>query len=235
MGKEAPGERGPRSGSMSERQKAVWRLATLAALAVVAMGCLTIGREPLLRVLGRLREIGPIPFYGVFALAIAVGVPPSPFLLAAGAAFDLTTNFVGLVFAFSVSLVISYAYANRLFKEPLQRFLDRKAPMLAGCLQERPRTATVLVRLVPGFPYVLQNCLLAAVCRSFAAYFLVSLPPVLFMASLLVLAGRNLLAGNMRSLAVVLAGLFVCGLAGRLFLAARKRRSRVGEDGSVRL
>jgi uncharacterized membrane protein YdjX (TVP38/TMEM64 family) len=189
---------------VTEKQKSALRLAALGGLVTVVVGGLTVGRIPLLRLLEQLREIGPIPFYVVFAVSITVGVPPTPFLLVAGAAFDLPTNLLGVAFAYSLSLAASYAYAHRLFQQPLARFLERKTPIVMRRFAEHPRLATVLVRLVPGFPYVLQNCLLAAVCRSFASYFLLSLPPILLMAYLYILVGRSLVDRSLLLLAPVL-------------------------------
>ena len=200
---------------MIQESKSGLRIAVLAGLATVTAYGLTLGREALIRWLEWLRGLGPVPFYGVFSTFISVGVPPTPFLLAAGAAFDLGTNLIGLLFAYSLSLAISYCYGNRLFRGPMQRFLERKTPLARTFLIEHPRMAIVLVRLLPGFPYVLQNCLLAAVCRSFSSYFLVSLAPLLLMASLYILVGRSAVDRNMLLLVPVLLLLLALALLGR--------------------
>ncbi len=177
-------------------QDARWKWLCLAALAAVAAYFLTFGRQPLNHFLEQLRQWGPVPFYAVFALLISLGVPPTPFLLMAGAAYDLGTNALGLSLAYAVSLGFSFFYASRLFRRPLQTFLAAKAPLVAGVLGENPVLSTVLIRLTPGFPYVLQNCLLASTCPSFVTFFFPSLPAVLAMAMLFVGLGRSLLAGN---------------------------------------
>jgi uncharacterized membrane protein YdjX (TVP38/TMEM64 family) len=179
------------------------RLGVVAGLLVVLIYFLTFGREPLNQFLAHVRQVGPVAFYLVFAIGISAGIPPTPFLLMAGATFDVTTNSVGLTASFAFSLADSFFYANRLFKRQLGDFMQQKAPVISGILQANPIAATILVRLTPGFPYVLQNCFLVTVSRSFAAFFLASLPPVLAMATLYTLMGKNLMGGNYRLLILV--------------------------------
>jgi uncharacterized membrane protein YdjX (TVP38/TMEM64 family) len=193
---------------MSRLEGSTWRMACLVVLAVVTVIFLTVGREPLNHFLNQLRQWGPVPFYMVFALSISLGVPPTPFLLAAGGAFDFNTNLIGIPISYACSLTIAYAYAQRLFKRQLEQFISAKAPHLAGLLRDNPRTTTLLVRLTPGFPYVLQNCLLVTTCRSFWGFLLPSLPPLVFLAMLYASMSKSLLAGKYGLLAVLL---FVLG------------------------
>ncbi len=181
---------------MTLKWSQLWRLGILALLVLILGYFLTLGREPLNHALVQLREWGAIPFYIVFAITISVGVPPSPFLLAAGAIFDLSTNVLGLSLAYAFSLSVSFFYASRLFKRQLGNFMAQKTPLLAGVLQESPAAATLLVRLTPGFPYVLQNCLLVTIARSFTGFVFVSLPPLVLISVLFSLLGKNLVSGN---------------------------------------
>lgn len=193
---------------MSRSEGGMWRIACLVGLVVVAGLFLTVGREPLNHFLDQLRQWGAVPFYAVFALTISFGVPPTPFLLAAGAAFDFGTNLIGIPIAYACSLTIAYAYARSLFKRQLEQFLTTRAPYLAGLLRNNPVITTLLVRLTPGFPYVLQNCLLVTTCRSFLGFLLPSLPPLVFLAMLYASLSKSLMAGKYGVLVLLL---FVLG------------------------
>jgi uncharacterized membrane protein YdjX (TVP38/TMEM64 family) len=171
-------------------------MACLAGLVAVAGLFVTVGREPLNQFLNQLRQWGALPFYVVFALSISFGVPPTPFLLVAGAAFDFGTNLIGIPISYACSLTIAYSYAQRLFKKQLDQFVSSKAPYLSGLLRSNPLTTTVLVRLTPGFPYVLQNCLLVTICRSYGEFLLPSLPPLVLLAMLFASLSKTLLAGK---------------------------------------
>jgi uncharacterized membrane protein YdjX (TVP38/TMEM64 family) len=181
----------------------ILRISIVAGLLLILIYFLTFGREPLNNFLAQVREVGPVAFFLVFAIGISAGIPATPFLFMAGATFDVLTNIIGLSACFAFSLAISFFYANRLFKRQLGDFMQQKAPVISGILQANPIAATILVRLTPGFPYVLQYCFLVTVSRSFAAFFLASLPPVLAMATLYTLMGKNLMGGNYRLLILV--------------------------------
>lgn len=189
---------------MTQPKADAWRIVCLVGLVVVLVFFFTLGREPLNAFLYQLRQWGPVPFYAAFAVCISIGAPPTPFLLAAGAAFDLRTNLIGCSVAYVCSLSLTYAYAHRLFKRQLEDFIAAKAPFLAGLLQDHPVTATLLIRLTPGFPYVLQNCLLVTICRSLAGFLLLSLPPLIGLGLLYASLGQSLLAGQYGLLLVLL-------------------------------
>jgi uncharacterized membrane protein YdjX (TVP38/TMEM64 family) len=211
-----------------EAPKRRLHLAGLAALAVVVLFFLTVGREPLNHFLDRLRQWGPVPFYAVFAVLVSFGVPPTPFLLAAGAAFDLPTNLLALPLAYGASLGLSFPLASRLFRRQLGAFLAAKAPVVAGLLKESPALSIILVRCTPGFPYVLQNCLLVSTGQRFATFFLVSLPPLLLFGLIYLAIGKSLLAGKYGLLGVVVFLLFSVLLVFRLLARRRAARGGIG-------
>ena len=201
-------------------------LAGLAALAVVVLFFLTAGREPLNHFLDRLRQWGPVPFYAVFAVLVSFGVPPTPFLLAAGAAFEFPTNLLALPLAYAASLGLTFPLATRLFRRQLEALLAAKTPAVAGLLKESPTLSTLLVRCTPGFPYVLQNCLLVSTGQPFGTFFLASLPPLVLFGVLYLAIGRSLLAGRFGLLGLVVFALVGVILAFRHL--ARRRAARAG-------
>jgi uncharacterized membrane protein YdjX (TVP38/TMEM64 family) len=176
------------------RRVNLWRAATFGGFVAIAACCLTIEREPFDRALEQLRAFGPMPYYSAFALLISFGVPPTPFLLVAGAAFDMPTNVVGPTMSYAVSLAISFIYTKRLFPRNMEEFLAAKLPRIAKDLSKHSAIAIVIVRLTPGIPYALQNCLLASITRSFAIYFATSLFTLVPIALLYLSLGHTLTA-----------------------------------------
>jgi uncharacterized membrane protein YdjX (TVP38/TMEM64 family) len=181
---------------MKARAGTLLKLAFLGGLLLVGLFFLTRGRAPLDQFLQQLRVWGPLPFYAAFALGISFGVPPTAFLLVAGSAFEWPANLLGLAAAYTASLLLSYFWVSRLFQAYLDRFLSRQAPWVGGLLRRNPIVTTALVRLTPGFPYVLQNCLLVPVCRRPVLFLVASLPPVLAAAVLFMSVARSFLAGK---------------------------------------
>ena len=127
---------------------------------------------------------------------MSFGAPASPFLFTAGAAFSFAENMLGLLCGFTVSLLISHFWANRLFRRQLERFLAAKAPPWAAAVLQKPALAIILVRMTPGVPYVVQNCFLAPICPSRTLFLVCSLPPLMIMAVLLLKLGAGFMAGN---------------------------------------
>jgi uncharacterized membrane protein YdjX (TVP38/TMEM64 family) len=200
-----------------------WQWLALAAVLGLAVFFLTFGRELLANGLGQLRAWGPMPFFAVFALCISFGAPPTPFLLAAGAAFGPWTNLLGFSLSYAISLGIAFTWARPLFKSRLEAFLAKKSPVLEGALRENGAMAILLVRLTPGFPYVLQNCLLAAVSRSIKPFIFISLPPLVGYAMLYASLGRSLAARHFGLLGFLVAALAGVAVMIRFFLRRRSQ------------
>jgi uncharacterized membrane protein YdjX (TVP38/TMEM64 family) len=202
------------------------RLAGLVGLMAVVVFFLTAGRGPLDHFLACLRQWGPLPFYSVFAVLVSFGVPPTPFLLAAGGAFDLPANLVALPLAYAASLGIAFPLATRLFRRQVEALLAAKAPAVGSLLKDSPTLSTILVRCTPGFPYVLQNCLLVSTGQPFGTFFLASLPPLVLFGVLYLAIGKSLLAGRYGLLGLVVFVLVAVILVFRHL--ARRRAGRVG-------
>jgi len=197
---------------MNAKSKVFWKGICLVIILGIIATFVTVGREPLKQFIDGLRHMGPIPFFTVLSICISFGLPPTPFLLVAGATFSFWTNITGLTFAFGISLTANYFFANRLFKTQFEHFLEQKASSLNHLIRQNTVIAVVIVRLTPGFPYILQNCLLASLCSNFALFFLGSLPPLLFIAMLYTAIGSGLVHANITLLvfpALALLGVFL--------------------------
>jgi uncharacterized membrane protein YdjX (TVP38/TMEM64 family) len=201
-------------------------IAYVAAVAVVVIG-LTFKLAPLGRGIEDLQQLGPVAFYALFGFLISLGLPPTPFLLAAGVAFDLRTNLVGVILSYGGSLSLSF-YVSRLFQPRLERFLTTKTPRIGNVIRENSISAIVLVRLTPGLPYVLQNCLLVSLSGRFVPYFIASLLPSVLLAMLLVVLSTMLLTSEY-AFVTINALLFLC----IILLVLRKVASSQRQESSV--
>lgn len=200
---------------MTAAREKFWRFVVMILICGTVVGVLAAGRSQVELLLQELRSLGPALFFTVFALVISFGVPPTPFLLTAGAAFSPKINVVGFVIGYTISLAIAYGFASRLFKARLDSFMEGKFPFLAATLQKNAVITTLVVRLTPGFPYVLQNCFLVSICRNFPAFLLVSLPPLLFMSFIFAYAGKSLIEGRYPVLVGLIAFVLLVGMVWR--------------------
>jgi uncharacterized membrane protein YdjX (TVP38/TMEM64 family) len=205
-----------------EVHQGLWKWLCLVGMVAAAILVVTVWREPLNRGLELLRQMGPVPFYGVVALCLSFGVPAAPFLLVCGATFSFWTNLAGWTVAFAVSLAFTYFFANRLFKAQLDQFLQKKAGSLNHLIRQNTVAAVVLARLTPGFPYMLQNCFLAPICPSFTVFMFASLPPLICVAMLYTSIGGGLVHTNVTLLVLPAAVLVLMLLAVRHFIRKRK-------------
>lgn len=208
----------------------LWLRLGAAALVGLALAYfMTGGRPQLERWLGLMRELGPVWFYAIFVVMSSVGVPTSPFLVVAGASFDLKSNAVGVVVSYSLNLVATYWLGRTVFADLLRRVLSMVRLPWANLPRQISWQVIVMVRLAPGLPYVVQSCFLASVCPRFWLYYLVSAPFVLFMAGLLLFLGSSFNSGRLKLIILAVCLLVVAALALKLF--GRRLASRwAGKD-----
>jgi uncharacterized membrane protein YdjX (TVP38/TMEM64 family) len=193
------------SGSRFLPRFTLWRAVQLAAGALILGGIIVLAsrmgwRELVQATLVRLREAGPLAFFGAMAVLPAIGFPLLPFTLAAGPAFGPSLG-IGPVIACAVAAVmvnvaLSYGIAVR-WIAPLAERRGWKVP-------RPPERLTFLVlmllRIAPGLPFWMQSYLLGLIRAPFVPYMAVStLVPALYisgtvLASMAVLQGRRELA-----------------------------------------
>ena len=188
------------------------RMAAGAILLAGAVYFMTLGRPWLERFLGFVRTLGPFWFYLVFAGLSSVGAPTSPFLVVAGASFDLASNVVGMLASYSVNLAATYYLGRGLFAEWPRRMMA--AARLPWRLPEEASwRVIVLVRMTPGIPFVVQSFLLASMCPRFWPYYIFSAPCALFMAGLMLFLGTGLGAGRFKQIALAVVLIVVAAVA----------------------
>lgn len=178
---------------------------------------------------------------GVFFTAMAVlpffGVPVSPFLLSAGALFAPTLGpwtviALGLA-AMGFNIAVSYwfaAVALRPWMERIVGWLGYKIPQVpaGGGWQ-----FTMLLRLVPGVPFFVQNYLLGLARVPFGSYLGISLAVPTVHLSIAVFAGDALAEGSGVKLTIA-GGLFAVVCVGLYYfrkrLVARRPAPAVSRD-----
>lgn len=170
------------------------------------------------------RSRGAGVFFGAMAVLPFAGFPLSPFVLSAGPLFAPALGpgvvIVCGVAALTLNAAVSYwfaAVALRPWMERLVRWLGYSVPVVT---RTRSWEYTLVLRLVPGVPFFLQNYLLGLARVHFGIYMLVSLVVPTLHLSLAVLAGDALAHGNQGKLMV--AGALFGGLGATLHVL-RKR------------
>jgi uncharacterized membrane protein YdjX (TVP38/TMEM64 family) len=193
-------------------------------------------RESVDWVLAQVRGLGPVAFFSAMALLPGVGVPVSVFTLTAGPVFapvmGLPLVVVVSLLCLGLNLVLTYGLARwvlRPWAERLCAWLGFKIPRVAP---EDQRSLTILVRVTPGPPYVLQNYLLGVARVSFPTYFTISWAVVSLYSTAVIIFGDALVNGKGRG-ALIAVGLLVAFVVGVRFARKRLNRSKSGVVGAV--
>lgn len=166
-------------------------------------------------------NFGPGPFFVAMAILPSLWAPVSPFLLLAGAIYDLPTALGGCAAALAVNMALSWLLAGRLFRPLFERLVHRFGYSVPKMKKQSMLTIAVLLRITPGMPFPLQNYLLGLARMPFGLYMGVSLPLTLVMAFSIILFGDAILKGNM-TVVLLAIGLFLT-----LSLAIRYLRTRL--------
>jgi uncharacterized membrane protein YdjX (TVP38/TMEM64 family) len=122
-------------------------------------------------------EASPVPFFLAMALLPAIGVPLSPFMVAAGATFGVWPGLVGSIAAIALNLCVCYAIAHTRLRRHLQSLFarfDYKVPDFAEGGRAAWRFAAA-VKLAPAIPAFAKTYILAVTGVPFPIYFGVSL------------------------------------------------------------
>jgi len=159
-----------------------------AVVAVIGMGVIyALGWKTVLEavlqlkttVLARVAAAGPVVFFGAMAVLPAVGVPNSPFALAAGPVFGERlglplVTLLGLA-AITVNLSLTYWLARRWLRPVCARLLARFGYRLPEVDTGDVTDLIVLIRVTPVLPFFVQNYLLGLADVPFVRYLIVSI------------------------------------------------------------
>ncbi len=186
------------------KRKLPW-LKIAVVLVVLAVGAVLVLRGLDVRALiekamALVRAQGPVMFFLAEAVLPGVGAPVMPFHFTAGPAFGEQLGMPLVVVlscaALTVNMLVTYWLARWALRPVLERLLLRfgyKLPALAaGDLTD----LTIVLRVTPGSPFVVQNYLLGLARVPFGRYVLVSCVVIWTYTAGFVLFGDALLHGK---------------------------------------
>jgi uncharacterized membrane protein YdjX (TVP38/TMEM64 family) len=173
------------------------------------------------------RDAGPLAFFSAMALLPLVGFPSAPFTLAAGPVFAPVMGVGNVILcalaAMIVNVTLSYFIAARALRPLLVRLVNWLGYPVPEINRQTAWTVTLLIRIVPGTPFFLQNYILGLARVPFGIYLLVSVvvPSAYIVA--LILFGDALMRGDKS--AMLWAGLIFL-VAGGVLHQVRMRLKR---------
>lgn len=174
---------------------------------------------------------GPVTFFAAMAILPSLWAPVSPFLLLAGALYDMPLALLGSGLALSSNMAISWLVAGKWFRPLFERLVHRFGYTVPEITKETMVTVAALLRITPGIPFPLQNYLLGLARMPFGWYLAVSLPLNLSIAFSIVWFGDVLLKGNATMILLALSAIIALSLAVHQFRARLKRKSLDPEAG----
>lgn len=176
------------------------------------------------QVFALIRDAGPITFFAAMAVLPAVGAPLMAFTIPAGEAFASRLGMGGVIALsmtmIAISLAVAYWLARYALRPLLSNLVTRYGYQVPRVTKDNALSVTLLVRLTPGPPFVLQCYLLGMAEVPFVLYMLVSWLAVLPWAVGAIVLGQGIMNGNFKIAAV---GIAVLAIAVVLVQWARKK------------
>ena len=152
-------------------------------------------------------QLAQHPILLMLALAIlpGIGFPISPLLIVFGTSLTpqyglITTCLLGIAMQ-SFCTTWSYAIAAGPLKNCLTQWLHRRYT-LPSLQSKGAITATLLIRLAPGFPYALQNIILGLIGVPLKTYLLISMPITAMISSIFISSGAAIIEANTQGLLI---------------------------------
>lgn len=175
----------------------------LAVLALVA-GVLALQgfdlRALFHRGMDTIQSAGPAMYFTAMALLPVVGVPLLAFALTAGPAFSEQLGMgvvIGLsLAAVAISILLAYTLARWALRPLLARFVDWLGYRMPQVVAADATDLILILRLTPGVPFFVQNCLLGLARVTLGKYLLLSCAIVWSFISTVILFGDALLHGR---------------------------------------
>ncbi|MEC7907539.1 MAG: VTT domain-containing protein [Verrucomicrobiota bacterium] len=179
----------------------------------------------------RIAGFGPVTFFAAMAILPSLLAPVSPFLILAGAIYDMPLALLGSGLALSSNMAISWLVAGKWFRPLSERLVHRFGYTVPEMTKETMVTVAALLRITPGMPFPLQNYLLGLARMPFGWYMAVSLPLNLSIAFSVVWFGDALLKGNATMILLALSTIIALSFAVHQLRARLKRKSLDPEAG----
>lgn len=214
-----------------KRRRTIIVASVVAAIVLLAVLALFYGPGPHVgqnvhQAIALFREAGPTVFFLAMALLPAVGFPLGAFTLAAGPVFGPTLGVAAVVgcaiLAIAVNVALSYWISSRALRPLISRIARWMGYTLPEISPANAWRVTLIVRIVPGPPFVVQSYLLGLARAPFRIYMAVSVVvPACYIAGTIML-GDALVRRDPWAIASAIA-LFV--IAGGVIYQLQKRLS----------
>jgi uncharacterized membrane protein YdjX (TVP38/TMEM64 family) len=152
------------------------------------------------RTMDLIRRVGPVGFFLAMTILPTAAVPLSLFTIPAGEAFAPQMG-LGVVIAISlvvlaVNMALTYWVARYALRPALTKLLQRYGYTVPRVTPENALAITLVMRVTPGTPYVIQGYVLGIAEVPFVLYMIVSwLCQAPWVVGFVVL-GQGLLKGN---------------------------------------
>lgn len=175
------------------------------------------------------RTAGPVAFFVGMAILPAIGFPLSPFTLSAGSLFAPTLGWpavlIAMLVAVAINVSITYCLSRWIARPLLEKIVTRFGYKWPQVPTEEAWSFTILLRVTPGPPFVLQSALLGLAEVPFRIYFIGSVVIQGLYATAFAVFGEALLSGQGRMIMIgmgAMAGLSVGAQLLRKHLAKKK-------------
>ena len=152
------------------------------------------------RGMAMIRSVGPVGFFAAMAVLPTVGVPMTFFAIPAGEAFAARLGLGGVIAValavLAFNLALTYWAARYALRPVLTGLLKRYGYSVPRVTPDNALAVTLLMRLTPGPPYVVQGYVLGIAEVPFGLYMIASwLCQAPYLVGFIVF-GQGLLKGN---------------------------------------
>lgn len=146
------------------------------------------------------RQLGPWTFFVAMAILPSFGVPLSTFTLTAGPVFVPIMGWPGVLFAawtaMAANIAITYVGARWLARPWIEKLVIRLGYDWPKVRAENHWDFTILARVTPGPPFVLQSVILGLAQINFRIYMIGSVLISIVYGTVFIVFGEALIAGK---------------------------------------
>lgn len=199
-------------------------LSTLVVVGVLVAGAVFLYRDALVP-LGRewillgweFVQATPAWFYfTVMGVVTSIGGPISPFYLASAGIYGELQAILWSGYGLFISLSLSYVLATRLARPAIKGMIAKGGHEIPEISARNRVRVTVLFRIAPGLPLVVQSFLLGLGGVPFKPYILVSWPIGMAWAVAFIRLGTSIFEGNVGMALLAVLALIALGLVARI-------------------
>ncbi|MBT5901704.1 MAG: VTT domain-containing protein [Opitutaceae bacterium] len=217
------------------RKGLIIKLAVLGVVGVVVGGLVLRGldlRGIIEQGLALVRDAGPVAFFCGMAVLPAVGFPLSPFTLTAGSVFAPTLGWPLVIAAtwaaLAVNVSITYVIARWIARPGLEKLTVRLGYKWPEVHEDNYWDITLLARVTPGPPFVLQGIILGLARVPYRIYLIGSALVAWAYGTVFVVFGDALLAGKGKMIVFGFSAMVALGLGAHLLRQHLARKKKAG-------